>query len=70
MNKERKMMACIVKHKDTEVLYKFTLGEQGDIIITDSRDYDISELIVSLLPLKEVQYLTNDYYVVLQGEYE
>ena len=64
------MNACIVRHKDTKEFYRFTLGERGEIIITDNKDYDLSELIVSLIPLKDVQFLDNDYYVVLKDDYE
>ena len=67
--KEKHMNACIVRHIDTKEFYKFTLGEKGEIIITDRKDYDLSKLIVSLVPLKEVQYLDNNYYVVLKGSY-
>lgn len=64
------MKACIIKHKFTEELYKFTLGRLGEIIVTDSREHDLNELIVSLVPIKEVRHLNNDFYVVLQGEHE
>ena len=63
------MKACVVRHKDTKEYYMFTLGVSGEILITDSRDFDIKNLIVSLVPLKEVQILDNDYYVVMQGEH-
>jgi hypothetical protein len=62
--------ACVVRNIDTNDLYKFTLGKQGQIIITDERHYDVKRLVVSLKPLEEVQFLDNDYYVVIQGEYD
>lgn len=64
MNKMKK--ACVVRDKYTKEFYKFTLGKKGEIIILDS-EYDLKNLIVSLLPLEEVSHLDNDYYVV--GEY-
>ena len=64
------MKACIIKHKFTEELYKFTLGRWGEIIITDTREHDLNELIVTLVPIEEVRHLHNDFYVVLQGEHE
>lgn len=67
--KEIHMKACIVRHVDTKELYKFTLGKRGEIIITDNKDYDLSKLIVSLVPLEEVQFLENDYYVILKGDH-
>lgn len=67
--KEINMNACIVRHKDTKEFYRFTLGKDGGIIITDNKDYDLSKLIVSLVPLKEVQFLENDYYVILKGDH-
>lgn len=60
------MKACVVRHVDTEEYYKFTLGEKGEIIIIGTEDYDLDKLIVSLVPLEEVQILENDYYVVVQ----
>jgi len=60
---------CVVRHVDTNELYKFTLGKSGEIIITDDRNYDLKKLVVSLRPLEEVQHLDNEYYVVVQGEY-
>jgi hypothetical protein len=63
------MKACIVRHIDTQEFYRFTLGEMGEIIITGNKEYDLSELIVSLVPLEEVQFLDNDFYVVLKGDY-
>ena len=59
--------ACVVKHVTDNDFYKFTLGKSGEIIITDGRKYDLKELIVSIVPLQEVQHLDNDYYVV--GDY-
>lgn len=59
------MKACVVRHIDTKKYYKFTLGEKGEIIILED-NYDLSKLIVSLVPLEEVQILENDYYVVVQ----
>lgn len=64
------MKACIVRDKDTKEYYRFTLGEKGDIIITDRRNYDLNNLVVSLVPLKEVQHLENDYYVILKDKDE
>lgn len=64
------MKACIVRHIDTQEFYRFTLGEMGEIIITGNKEYDLSELIVSLVPLEDVQFLENDYYVVLKDDYE
>jgi len=62
--------ACVVRHIDTKEYYKFTLGKKKEIVVIDERDYTLKDLIVSLLPLEEVQHLDNDYYVVLQGEYD
>lgn len=62
--------ACIVRDVDTNELYKFTLGKSGEIIITDDGNYDIKRLVVSLRPLEEVQHLSNEYYVILQGKYD
>ena len=64
------MKACIVRHKDTQDLYRFTLGEKGEVIIIDERPYDIKKLQVSLVQLTEVQHLSNDFYVVLRDEHE
>lgn len=64
------MKACIVIHKDTKDLYKFTLGDYGEIIITDSREHDVRRLQVSLVQLEEVKHLSNDYYVILRGKHE
>ena len=64
------MKACVVRHIDTDEFYRFTVGEKGDIIITDNKEYDIDKLVVSLLPLEEVQtFLSNDYYVIVKGGY-
>jgi hypothetical protein len=59
------MKACVVRHADTGELYRFTLGEKGDIIIIDSEEYDIDKLEVSLVPKEEVVLLHNDYYVMM-----
>jgi hypothetical protein len=63
------MKACVVRHIDTDKFYKFTVGELGDIIITDKEEYDIDKLIVSIMDLEEVQHLNNDYYVVVRDDY-
>jgi hypothetical protein len=63
------MKACIVRNIDTKDLYKFTLGEQGEVIITDERKYNVRRLQVSLVPIEEVRHLDNDFYVVLKGKH-
>lgn len=63
------MKACVVRHIDTKEYYKFTLGERGEIIILGTDDYDVDKLVVSLVPLEEVQVLDNDFYVVVKGDY-
>ena len=57
--------ACVVKHKDTGEMYKFTLGDRGEIVIIEKEEYDIDDLIVSLVPAEEVAELDKEYYIML-----
>ena len=59
------MKIVVVYNKNTLGLVPFTLGKWDEIIITSNEEYNLDELIVSLLEVDSVEDLDNRYFVHL-----
>lgn len=62
------MRIVVVHNKNTLKPIQFTLGKWGEIIITSNMEYNLDDLIVSLLEVDSVEELDNRYFVHLMEE--
>lgn len=58
----------VVHNKYTNDLYPFTLDKHGCIVIIGNREYNIDNLIVSLINLEITDELDPNYFVVFEGK--
>lgn len=61
------MKAVIVQDKNTKKLVPFTIGSKGEVIITSNREYDLDNLIVSLVQVSRVRDLDCGLYVIINN---